>query len=160
MSLSCNLAKKAVWQDSHLDVRTPLPVAAVCEIAPQPRSTLQCVCHSRQQFDSGCFVNSSLRFLITNLHPICTCSSLFTPLTEGRSARDLTQAFFLLYAAWVRSLKHNLMAQLTVNATLAAQELAYTSLPAQDFSSLSGAVSPYRGVVTMLKRKLTELNWP
>ena len=33
----------------------------------------------------------------------------------------------------------NLMAQLTVNATLAAQELAYTSLPVQDFSSLSGA---------------------
>ena len=40
----------------------------------------------------ACFVNSSLRFLITNLHPICTCSCLFTPLTEGRSARDLTQA--------------------------------------------------------------------
>ena len=39
-----------------------------------------------------CFVNSSLRFLISNLHPICTCSCLFTPLTEGRSARDLTQA--------------------------------------------------------------------
>ena len=38
------------------------------------------------------FVNSSLRFLIPNLHPICTCSCLFTPLTEGRSARDLTQA--------------------------------------------------------------------
>ena len=56
--------------------------------------------------------------------------------------------------------EHNLMAQLTVNATLAAQELAYTSLPVQDFSSLSGAVSPYRGVATMLKRKLTELNWP
>ena len=34
----------------------------------------------------------SLRFLIPNLHPICTCSCLFTPLTEGRSARDLTQA--------------------------------------------------------------------
>ena len=26
------------------------------------------------------------------MHPICTCSCLFTPLTEGRSARDLTQA--------------------------------------------------------------------
>ena len=26
----------------------------------------------------ACFVNSSLRFLITNLHPICTCSCLFT----------------------------------------------------------------------------------
>ena len=38
----------------------------------------------------ACFVNSSLRFLIPNLHPICTCSC--TPLTEGRSARDLTQA--------------------------------------------------------------------
>ena len=36
--------------------------------------------------------DSSLRFLIPNLHPICTCSCLFTPLTEGRSARDLTQA--------------------------------------------------------------------
>ena len=36
--------------------------------------------------------NSSLRFLIPNLHPICTCSCLFTTLTEGRSARDLTQA--------------------------------------------------------------------
>ena len=34
----------------------------------------------------------TLRFLIPNLHPICTCSCLFTPLTEGRSARDLTQA--------------------------------------------------------------------
>ena len=40
----------------------------------------------------ACFVNSSLRFLITNLHPICTCSCLFTPLTEGRSPEDLTQA--------------------------------------------------------------------
>ena len=30
--------------------------------------------------------------LIPNLHPICTCSCLFTPLTEGRSARDLTHA--------------------------------------------------------------------
>ena len=26
------------------------------------------------------------------MHPICTCSCLFTPLSEGRSARDLTQA--------------------------------------------------------------------
>ena len=26
------------------------------------------------------------------MHPICTCSCLFTPLTEGRSARDLTQS--------------------------------------------------------------------
>ena len=43
-------------------------------------------------FRFACFVNSSLRFLIPNLHPICTCSCLFTPLTEGRSARDLTQA--------------------------------------------------------------------
>ena len=41
---------------------------------------------------TGIFVNSSSRFLIPNLHPICTCSCLFTPLTEGRSARDLTQA--------------------------------------------------------------------
>ena len=47
------------------------------------------ICNS---FRFACFVNSSLRFLIPNLHPICTCSCLFTPLTEGRSARDLTQA--------------------------------------------------------------------
>ena len=46
----------------------------------------------RNSFHFACFVNSSLRFLIPNLHPICTCSCLFTPLTEGRSARDLTQA--------------------------------------------------------------------
>ena len=46
----------------------------------------------RHLFRFACFVNSSLRFLIPNLHPICTCSCLFTPLTEGRSARGLTQA--------------------------------------------------------------------
>ena len=51
--------------------------------------TFGLICNS---FHFACFVNSSLRFLIPNLHPICTCSCLFTPLTEGRSARDLTQA--------------------------------------------------------------------
>ena len=42
-------------------------------------------------FDLSAFVNSS-RAVIKNLHPICICSCLFTSLTEGRSARDLTQA--------------------------------------------------------------------
>ena len=54
-----------------------------------PLITFGLICNS---FRFACFVNSSLRFLIPNLHPICTCSCLFTPLTEGRSARDLTQA--------------------------------------------------------------------
>ena len=54
-----------------------------------PLITFGLFCNS---FRFACFVNSSLRFLIPNLHPICTCSCLFTPLTEGRSARDLTQA--------------------------------------------------------------------
>ena len=54
-----------------------------------PLITFGLICNS---FHFACFVNSSLRFLIPNLHPICTCSCLFTPLTEGRSARDLTQA--------------------------------------------------------------------
>ena len=54
-----------------------------------PLITFGLICNS---FHLACFVNSSLRFLIPNLHPICTCSCLFTPLTEGRSARDLTQA--------------------------------------------------------------------
>ena len=66
-----------------------------------PLITFGLICNS---FRFACFVNSSLRFLIPNLHPICTCSCLFTPLTEGRSARDLTQAatspvmFFLLHS--------------------------------------------------------------
>ena len=47
-------------------------------------------CHSSVY--GFCVAPSTLRFLIPNLHPICTCSCLFTPLTEGRSARDLTQA--------------------------------------------------------------------
>ena len=34
-------------------------------------------------FRFACLVNSSLRFLIPNLHPICTCSCLFTPLLKG-----------------------------------------------------------------------------
>ena len=54
-----------------------------------PLITFGLICNS---FRFACFFNSSLRFLIPNLHPICTCSCLFTPLTEGRSARDLTQA--------------------------------------------------------------------
>ena len=54
-----------------------------------PLITFGLICNS---FRFACFVDSSLRFLIPNLHPICTCSCLFTPLTEGRSARDLTQA--------------------------------------------------------------------
>ena len=54
-----------------------------------PLITFGLICNS---FRFACLVNSSLRFLIPNLHPICTCSCLFTPLTEGRSARDLTQA--------------------------------------------------------------------
>ena len=54
-----------------------------------PLITFGLICNS---FHFACFVNSSLRLLIPNLHPICTCSCLFTPLTEGRSARDLTQA--------------------------------------------------------------------
>ena len=54
-----------------------------------PLITFGLICNSSR---FACFVNSSLRFLIPNLHPICTCSCLFTPLTEGRSARDLTQA--------------------------------------------------------------------
>ena len=54
-----------------------------------PLITFGLICNS---FRFACFVNSSLRFLIPNSHPICTCSCLFTPLTEGRSAWDLTQA--------------------------------------------------------------------
>ena len=57
-----------------------------------PLITFGLICNS---FRFACFVNSSLRFLIPNLHPICTCSCLFTPLTEGRSARDLTHHPYL-----------------------------------------------------------------
>ena len=40
------------------------------------------------------FVVCGLLFVVSccYLHPTCTCSCQFTPLTEGRSARDLTQA--------------------------------------------------------------------
>ena len=67
-------------------LRWPLPFPACVHPFKLPPGLI------RNLFRFACFVNSSLRFLIPNLHPICTCSCLFTPLTEGRSPPDLTQA--------------------------------------------------------------------
>ena len=78
-------------------------------------------------FRFACLVNSSLRFLIPNLHPICTCSCLFTPLLKGAppgldpSSNDFF-CFCLLYAAWVRSRAE----RPSVSYTKVVMEVAWT----------------------------------